>query len=316
MRGTQRPAQIDRPLTLSSAVHRTRPYHRVRFAAICTDGSSSARASQPGEPFYGPYAPRPVGQFLSLLALAALPATSSGGTFTWKAAAGGSFQDATSWSNISPPGPPGPADTALFDLNSAYAVTFTGNATNTGYTQSQGTVTFAIGGGQTYQVTGTNGFTVGNTFVKAASLTIINGIVNVTGNNGGGSTPGGIGAVGASTGSVTVTGPAAVFNASNLCDIGVNGVGTLTVQNFASATLGGGSSLGTNGSGTGTVTVTGSGTFSAPAGLLVGQSGVGNLSVTGTGSATVIGLAVGNVAGSLGTVGVGNGDGKRDTDGQ
>src|SRR5438874_1972864 len=58
-------------------------------------------------------------------------------TLTWNNAAGGSFHTASNWT---PAGPPGAANTANFNLNNTYTVSFTSGVLTANLTQSQGNV--------------------------------------------------------------------------------------------------------------------------------------------------------------------------------
>jgi T5SS/PEP-CTERM-associated repeat protein len=241
------------------------------------------------------------------MALLFAPAAAQAAMFTWTNVAGGSFQLGSNWNNNSPPGPPGAGDIALLNANATYTVTFAAGAGNLGFTHQQGNVTLDIGAGQTYAVTGANGFTVGNTNGQSANLTISSGTLNPTSTNSG-NTGGGIGAAAGSTGTLTVN-SGATFTTGGLCDIGVSGQGTLTVN--GTATLGTNVSfLGTNSGAMGQIIVSGPGSsFSAPSGLIVGRMGGGSLSVNANGTASAAALSAGDEAMGSGTVGVGTGSG-------
>src|SRR5262249_10146624 len=116
----------------------------------------------------------------------------------------------------------------------------------------------------------------------------------------------GIGTLQSSSGKVTVTGPFGKFIALKDLGIGVNGAGTLIVQNGASAWLGDGKTLGRLSNGNGSITVTGNGsTLMMGKAVGIGLIGSGSLDV-GDGGSVTIGedLLVG--AGSGGVINVNN----------
>src|SRR5438876_1036449 len=104
--------------------------------------------------------------------------------YTWIAAGGGSFQTITNWSPNSPAGGPGAADFAIYGTpTGSYTVTFAGSVTNSGLQGSQGTPTLALTSGQTYTVSGTNGFSLGTTAAQTCNLRITGGTLSLTSGN-------------------------------------------------------------------------------------------------------------------------------------
>jgi T5SS/PEP-CTERM-associated repeat protein len=192
-------------------------------------------------------------------ALMLCPAVARAGTYVWTSGSG-TFQLPTNWNNAGGTTFPGPADTAEFVLNNAYTVSFNASALTTGFLQQQGDLTLAIGSGVTYQVTGTDGFTVGSVGGQTANLEVSSGTLNVTASNGGMAT-GGIGVVAGSSGSLTIRSGAA-FTTNSAFDVGVSGTGSLTIS--GSATIGARSLLGFYEGATGQVFVMNGGTLVAP----------------------------------------------------
>ena len=230
-------------------------------------------------------------------------------TYTWNNAGGGAFETVANWS---PNGLPGPGDPVIFgNPTGSYGVTFAGSVTNTGLQVSRGTPTLALTSGQTYTISGSNGFTVGTIIGQTANLQITGGTLSLTNDNLGSS--GGLGPIQGATGNLTVDGSGTSFmTGTHQFDIGLDGTGTLTVQNGAAASIGGGA-VGRNSTGIGTINVTGSGSsLTMGSNMTVGDSGTGIVNVgDGTTASTAsigTGLIVGNVSGSHGAINVKNSD--------
>jgi T5SS/PEP-CTERM-associated repeat protein len=241
---------------------------------------------------------------LAVVTYSRAPATN----YTWNNTAGGSYQTITNWTPNSGVGGPGAVDTTIFNLNNIYTVTSTGSVSNTGVQISQGTVTFGLTAGQTYAVSGLNGFSLGTTSGQTANLKLTGGTLSLTANNSSGSGTGaGIGAIAGATGNLTVDGVGTTFTTNiNSCDVGVAGTGTVIVQNGASATFAGNSVLGTTATGNGTITVTGTGSSLTIGNSNIGSLGTGVLTVTNLASATASTLSAGFGPGANGTINVTN----------
>lgn len=78
-----------------------------------------------------------------MLSLTALPVSRAGTTNAWNRVAGGDFNVAEHWT---PNHVPGPDDTAKFDLDATYTVSFTTSPTNRSLLAERGNVTFDLGG--------------------------------------------------------------------------------------------------------------------------------------------------------------------------
>jgi T5SS/PEP-CTERM-associated repeat protein len=212
--------------------------------------------------------------------------------WTFPSSGSGNFQDPANWSE----GVPGTNGLAQFIQNLTTTVNFTGPVTNRGLAVATGNVTFAIGDGQTYTVTGMNSFQVGgqiNGNPATANLTITSGTLAPSAFN---SNPFGSGVgVSGGTGTITVNGANAAFKPTGRVDFGIFGNGTLNVIS-GSAELPGTPVFGALGAGqfgptasTGTLAVGGSSgpghaTVSVPDGMTIGFGGVGNLQVGLTGT--------------------------------
>jgi autotransporter-associated beta strand protein/T5SS/PEP-CTERM-associated repeat protein len=224
--------------------------------------------------------------------------------FSW-IAAGGSFQAAGNWSPAG--GPPGATDTAIFP-NASGTITFTGSVSNTGLQVAQGLTTFGLTTGQTYTVSGANGFSVGTTIGQPATLKVTGGTLSlINGNSSFAGVGAGIGATSGTIGILTVDGAGTSYTTnSGYCDIGVAGTGTLIVQNGASATMSvSGSYLGTTATGNGMITVSGANSSLAYLGV-VGSLGTGGININNGASANFTGaVTVSQNANSTGTVSVG-----------
>jgi T5SS/PEP-CTERM-associated repeat protein/autotransporter-associated beta strand protein len=226
--------------------------------------------------------------------------------FTWIATSGGSFQTAGSWSP-STGAPPGSADTAIFNANATYTVTFTGSVTNSGAQFSLGSATLSLTSGQSYTVSGLNSFSLGTTNGQVGNLKITGGglLTLSSPNSSNSGTGAGIGSIGGATGNLTVDGAGTTF-IGNICDIGVSGIGTVTVQSGALATIGGGMALGTNATGNGTITVTGAGSsLMVPSVFTVAVAGTGAININNGATASLTQMQICDLNNSTGTVTVG-----------
>ena len=109
-----------------------------------------------------------------------------------------------------------------------------------------------------------------------------------------------------SSGTVTVTGSDSNLTSSVELLVGVNGTGTLNIENGGSVNSLGLAAIGDHSSGNGTVNVTGSGSsLTASASLFVGFDGTGTLNIEAGGSVETTGSTfLGDFSGSSGTVNV------------
>ncbi len=245
-------------------------------------------------------------------------------TFIWNTGSG-AFNTPTNWT---PAGPPGPADTALFNANTG-TISGTG-AVGTLNLSAGGPWTFTggISGGTIYvndstTVTGTGVFTLTGNYVIVANGANATGTLTVSGGGkllstapattansglyvGGGST-----ATGAN-GTLTVTGSSSTLSTgSNAAAIGETGTGVLNVLSGATATVASPNSslisaLAVGRAGIGTVNVTGTGSsLTANGYVYIGRAGTATLNV-GTGATFTGGSAA---AGATPSYGVAIGDG-------
>lgn len=254
-------------------------------------------------------------------------------TFTWNTGSG-SFNTPTNWT---PSGPPGAADTAVFNANSG-TVSGTG-AVGTLNLSAGGPWTFTgqVSGGSIFvndatTVTGAGVFTLTANFVIVANGANANGALTVSGGGkvlstaaattansglyvGGGST-----ATGAN-GTLTVTGTGStVSSGSNAAAVGETGTGVLNVLSGATVTVASPNSalisaLAVGRAGTGTVSVTGAGsTLTANGYVYIGRAGTATLKVDAGGTFTGGSAAVGSTP-SYGVT-IGDGSPTLDANGQ
>ncbi len=108
-----------------------------------------------------------------------------------------------------------------------------------------------------------------------------------------------IGQNASSTGDLTITGSGSTWTASGNVSAGYEGIGTLSIQDGATATLSGELLVGDKAGSTGTATVDAA-TMTAGA-ILVGSAGTGTMTLSGGGTVTADDFIVGNSAGSNGT---------------
>ncbi len=104
--------------------------------------------------------------------LSAAPAPAGGLERTWIDPLGGPFDTAVSWS---PVGVPGPLDTATFNLNLTYGISFAQFVANELMNISEGDVTFDLSS-MTYTL---RGAVVGDNPLDVATLTLVNGTLAV-----------------------------------------------------------------------------------------------------------------------------------------
>lgn len=95
-------------------------------------------------------------------------------TFQWTTPGGGIFQDLFNWHPF-PGGPPGAMDTALFDLNASYTVSFNGSATSQFLVADAGDVLLALQGSTYALVGGYPTFIVGNSVGSQAAIALMDG---------------------------------------------------------------------------------------------------------------------------------------------
>jgi T5SS/PEP-CTERM-associated repeat protein len=219
---------------------------------------------------------------LCAAALGAYCNPSHAATRSWSNTAGGSFNTAGNWS---PAGAvPGPADTALFDLNVApYTITFAANVVNDRLIVGRDNVTFSLAGRQ-YDIANTSsisrGIIVGEFPTDHATLRLLNGTLNAIYST--------IARDDGSTGSVTV-GAGGRWATSGLI-VGDSGDATLRVESGGILSTGE-AVIGANSTGSGIVTVTGTGSVwtsvnNIHIGSLSLSTGVGTLNVQSAGTVT------------------------------
>jgi T5SS/PEP-CTERM-associated repeat protein len=242
------------------------------------------------------------GCMLVVAASSAAPAA----TYTWFNDSGGSFQTNANWHPNT--GLPGASDTAQFgNPSGSYTVTFTGSVENTIAQFVRGWPTFSLMPGQVYTVSGTDGFVLGILSSATANLTISGGgTLSLSHSN---SRTSGIGGNTGTTGNLVISGPGTTFTTNgNYCDIGIKGMGTLTVQDGASASIGP-SFLGAASGGSGTITVTGTGSsLTMGAAAQIGGSGSGALSISSGATASIgANLLVSGSISAIGAINVNSG---------
>ncbi len=110
----------------------------------------------------------------------------------------------------------------------------------------------------------------------------------------------GLGSLGGSSGTVTVSDPGSQWNVSRVLNVGIFGQGELTIENSGEV-LGDGN-VGTMSNSSGNVTVTGSGSLWDADDLTVGQFGQGTLTIEESGAVTVKLVTLGLGKGSSGSL--------------
>jgi len=265
------------------------------------DGMRTARASRSG--------------WCTLLILAiGLGSTSAAATnFRWSNPLPGFFSSAGNWSPFTFL-PPGPDDTAIFNVSGSYTVSFLTSPTNKALFVRSGDVTFDIRATQTYTLTKAfnNAFVVGESSGQTASLTLINSSLGCLGEPcpgtlAGAPGPNGLVYLGKDIGSTgeLVVGGGVVLELYNL-NVGTRGSGSLTVNGGTLVLEGGGPTIGHFG--TGALTISAGGLvlgrhFLALASIAHVAGSVGTATVTGPGSLwSGWSLVVGN--GGIGTLNV------------
>lgn len=220
-----------------------------------------------------------------------------GETFTWNNAGGGSFETPGNWDPATPLGPPGPSDTAVFNLDETYIVTFAGDVDTGNLDIFNGVITFDIGAGNSYDLSQNVGsnltFTLGGG--DGAELHLISG--TMIGRNTS------IGQSSSHHGLFVITGPTAVFNPTfNNLFVGRNGTGELRVEN--GGTLNGSGTLriaGDSSGAEGTVLVSGANSSLALATIFVGQQGTGTLTIQAQGEVSNTTTRIGMTSTAQGT---------------
>ncbi len=107
-------------------------------------------------------------------AMAVLSAAAA--TYNWKEAVDGSFTDPACWAEGSVPGS---LDTAQFNVEGTYAVTFDATVTNKSFNIKKGDVTFQLSG-NTYRVMNNGEPRIGSQAGDIAALTVTGGVFHVT----------------------------------------------------------------------------------------------------------------------------------------
>jgi len=216
-----------------------------------------------------------------IAALVASPARAT--NFSWANPVDGAYLNPGAWTPFDIPGgvvgPPGPGDTANFNLGQTPATRYTVFGV-TGQSDrlliGNDALELNIPSGETYELLNNsstnNGIVVGQTSGQTGDLLI----------TGGGTLKGVNGVLGdaaGSTGTVNVTGAGSTWTNDFVLDIGSNGSGTLNIQDGGSV-ITNFSIIGRNPNSKGTATVTGAGsTWDVNAQLFVGTSGDGTLNV-------------------------------------
>jgi hypothetical protein len=142
------------------------------------------------------------------------------GTQSWINSSGGLFTDAANWR----PGAPTSADTALFDLGSAYSVSFDQDISTSDLNVRQGDVTFDLGG-FTYSLSPAAGdhIRIAQLTGQPATLRITNGTLSDR------TLRVGLGGIGV----LVIDGANAHVNLSNSANAGYTSTGTILIQNGA-----------------------------------------------------------------------------------
>jgi len=147
----------------------------------------------------------------------------------WDNSSGGDFGQSGNWD----PDVPGTTDSATFNLDETYTVTFDDDYTNTAATVSDGTVTFDLNGNTYTTTASTNAFTVQGGSGQDASLLLTGGGTLETGTGTGITAR--IGMIANGSGAVTVDD--ATWDNTGSFQIGTaNATGSLTIQNGGTVT--------------------------------------------------------------------------------
>jgi T5SS/PEP-CTERM-associated repeat protein len=198
----------------------------------------------------------------------------------WIDALGGDFQDPLNWSTGAPPGP---SDTAIFDLLSLYTVTFSSDAQSAGLRVLDDKVTLDLGG-FSYSVLGPDPqLLIGGQpgMGLTGRLSVVNGSLD--------STRAEIGPEAGSVGILEVAGPGTTLSLpgpGGQIIIGAVGNGSVEVLNGAHVTVGRFLTVGSAPGGVGTLSVAGPGSTLTVSlgihggGLSIGLDGAGSAYVT------------------------------------
>jgi T5SS/PEP-CTERM-associated repeat protein len=242
-------------------------------------------------------------------------ATAFAQTFDWIDTAGGLFNDAANWSPAGGP-PSDETELALFDLNNTYTVFFESSVTNDHVSVDNGNVTFALGG-ETYSLQdnglGARALQIANVAGQTGRLTLSNGTLSIlVGDLDVASSSAGIGFL--------TIGDDAILNGRQ-ASVGVNGVGTMTINNGGryistdAFSVGGGGFLSPS-PGNGTLAVTGSGSSLSSGALIVADSGPGTATISSGGAASTQAVTLAAVAGFNGALTVTGSGSSLTTNGQ
>jgi fibronectin-binding autotransporter adhesin len=263
--------------------------------------------------------------FAAVASVLAMAGWAQSAVFVWGNAAGGSYSTSANWV---PLGPPGAADTARFNLNSNYTVSFAATTNVSLFDVLDGTVSLtASGAARNYNATTTtlhggdvvlSGATFPITLLTVGGLTInSDSHLNVNQGNVASSAALNLGTIGAGAGTAVVDGLGSTLNTSGLTSVGLNGAtGVLTFQNNAGGSLAAldiATSTSVGGAGTFSVLsgadVTGSGAIRIGTGGVSGQSG--SFTVGGSGSTFIhtgtANMTVGGLDSGTGTLTIGSG---------
>ncbi|MEK6235450.1 MAG: hypothetical protein N2C14_12150, partial [Planctomycetales bacterium] len=210
-----------------------------------------------------------------LVLILLLPSFLQAADFEWQDLAGGTFNLSADWKNVTtlsgpPAGPPGAADTAIFDLSAGtpYTVGFNADITNNQLIIRNDDLVFDLGG-FTYSLnnSGVSAY-IGESVGDVGALTVNNGSLSAAG----------------------------------VLYVGSNGTGTLTIQNAqVSDTVG---FIGTYGGSVGTADVGAGGVWVNSGSLRVGNYGAGTLNITGGGQVSNTTGWIGTFAGASGEVAI------------
>ncbi|MCA9100883.1 MAG: hypothetical protein KDA63_07040, partial [Planctomycetales bacterium] len=206
----------------------------------------------------------------------------------WINPAGGPFETTTNWN---PQAVPTAADNAIFDLDSAYTVTFAGDADTLGVSVLTDDVTWDLGS-HTYTLGDVT--VLGEAADDAGHLTVVNGTVE-------GRTVS-MGRTLGGEGSLTVSTGATWNHPLSTMVVGRNGAGALTVEDGGTVNSTSGEIARDNGA-TGQATVTGAtSTWTIDNYLYVGQGGDGELTVSAGGSVSADSVTAGEDATGLAAI--------------
>jgi T5SS/PEP-CTERM-associated repeat protein len=227
------------------------------------------------------------------LLIGAKPALAA--SISWNTAVNGDFGTGASWTGGIAPGG---ADTAIFNVNGTYVVSFANTQDTTGLNALNGTVLFGMNG-QTYVVSGTSN--IGTTSAQSATLQLLNGTIELGGQVN-------IGSGGSGVSGKLIVDSDATFNGKSAL-VGTttaSSTGAITVQNGGQFLMSSSLTLGNTASTSGTLTVSRTGSAATVNGLaLVGSSGDGELDVQNDAVFNQTStLTIANGAGSSGTIGI------------